>query len=413
MQSLLQFVVGILSARYLGPSDYGLINYASAVIAFFVPIMQLGLSSTLVQEYVNDPEKEGEIVGTQLAMSIISALSCIVGVFAFVNVAHHGDKTTILVCMLYSVTLVFQATEMLQYWFQAKLMSKYSSVAMLCAYTAMSLYRIVLLVTGKSVYWFAISHAVEFFVAGVFLVVAYRKHGTQRMSCSFKLAKKMFAKSKYYIAAALMVVLYNGIANVLLVQIHGETENGYFAAANTCVMAVHFVYMAVIDTARPMILESRKDSVESFEQNIARVYSFTTWTAILQGLVFTLFAGLIIRILYGEEYALAIPALQVLVWNRSFSYMGHVRNIWILGEERHNLLWIINLGGAIASLVLNLLLIPIWGACGAALASVVTQFFTNVIMGFILKPIRPNNQLLLRGMNPKFAMELIKTFLAR
>jgi O-antigen/teichoic acid export membrane protein len=77
------------------------------------------------------------------------------------------------------------------------------------------------------------------------------------------------------------------------------------------------------------------------------------------------------------------------------------------------LLWIINLGGAIASLVLNLLLIPIWGACGAAVASVLVQIFTNVIMGYILKPIRRNNVLLLRGLNPKFAMELIKTFLAR
>lgn len=413
VQSLIQFVVGILSARYLGPSNYGLINYASSVIAFFLPIMQLGLSSTLVQEYVTAPKREGEIVGTQLAMTIVSALACMVGVFAFVSIAHPGDQTTILVCVLYSVTLVFQATELLQYWFQAKLMSKYSSVAMLCAYTAMSAYRIFLLVTEKSVFWFAISHAVEYFVASVFLFVSYRNHGTQKISFSFPLAKKLFAKSRHYILPALMVVLYNSIANVLIIQICGETENGYFAAANTCVMIVHFVYMAVVDTMRPIILENHRDSFNLFERNLSRMYSFTTWVAILQSFVFVVCAGLIVKILYGEAYLPAIPVLQILIWNRPFSYMGHVRNIWILGEEKHTELWKINLGGAVASLILNLLLIPTWGACGAAVASVLVQIFTNVIMGYILKPIRRNNYLILRGLNPKLAVDLVKTFLAR
>ena len=103
----------------------------------------------------------------------------------------------------------------------------------------------------------------------------------------------------------------------------------------------------------------------------------------------------------------------MLVWNTAFSYIGYIRNIWILGEEKHSELWKINLGGAVASLVLNLLLIPTWGACGAAVASVLVQIFTNVIMGYILKPIRRNNYLILQGLNPKLAVELVKTFLAR
>ena len=56
VQSLLQLVVGMLSARYLGPSNYGLISYAASVVAFMVPVMQLGMSATLVQEYLNTPE---------------------------------------------------------------------------------------------------------------------------------------------------------------------------------------------------------------------------------------------------------------------------------------------------------------------------------------------------------------------
>ena len=407
MQAVVQFVVGMLSARYLGPSNYGLISYASSVVAFFVPVMQLGLSSTLVQEYVATPEKEGKILGTQLVMTMVSAIACMVGVFAFSAISHPGEPVTILVCVLYSITLLFQALELMQYWFQAKLLSKYSSLATLCAYVAMSAYKIYLLISGKSVYWFAVSHAAEYCVTGVILLWAYKKYGSQKMAFSWPLAKEMFAKSKYYIVAAIMVVVFNAVANIFLVQIHGETENGFYAAAATCVGAPTFVFLAIIDTARPVILESRGLSREAFERNVIRLYAMVVWLSVAQSVAFTIFASLIIRILYGAEYLPAIPVLQILVWNRAFSYMGYVRNIWILGEEKHKVLWIINLCGAVVSIALNALLIPRWGARGAAVASVLVQIFTNLVMGFILKPIRRNNYLLIKGLNPRYILELL------
>ena len=55
VQAFLQLVITMLTARYLGPSNYGVINYAASVIAFAVPVMQLGVRNTLVQELVAAP----------------------------------------------------------------------------------------------------------------------------------------------------------------------------------------------------------------------------------------------------------------------------------------------------------------------------------------------------------------------
>lgn len=412
IQSVIQLVVGMLTARYLGPSNYGLINYAASIVAFFVPVMQLGLQSTLVQEYVDRPEaEEGKIVGTQLVMNMIAAIACMIGVTSFVAVANPGETTTIVVCVLYSASMFCQSIEMLQYWFQARLKSKYSSLAMLGAYVVVSAYKIYLLVYGKSVYWFAFSHAVEYGVTGLLLLWAYKKVGTQKISFSWKILKEMFSKSRLYIVATLMVVVYGRIGNVLLTQMFGEAENGFYATAMACVQLPGFVFLAIIDTARPVVLESRKESKEAFEKNISRVYALTTWLALAQSVAYTVLAKLLIQFLYGDEYLPAIPVMQILVWSTAFSYMGYVRNIWILGEEKDNVLWIINLSGAVASVLINLLLISELGACGAAIASVATQIFTNVITGFILKPIRRNNQLLLKGMNPKLMIEMISMIL--
>ena len=406
-QSLLQLIVGMLSARYLGPSNYGLINYASSVVAFFVPIMQLGLQSTLVQEYVDKPEKEGQLIGTALVMNMTSAVACMVGVTTFATVANRGEPTTILVCALYSASLFFQAIEMLQYWFQAKLFSKYSSLAMLVSYITVSAYKIYLLASGKSVYWFALSHAVEYGVTGLLLLITYRRKGTQKLQFSFDVARDMLSSSKHYIVAMLMVVVYNSTGNVMLKHIFGEAETGYFATAVTCTSLTGFIFNAIIDTARPVVLESRKKSIAAFEKNVSRTYALTTWLSLAQSVMFTIFAPLIVHLLYGEEYMPTVPVLQILVWNTAFSYMGYVRNIWILGEEKHKILWVINASGAAANILLNVWLIPLWGACGAAVASVLTQIFTNFVLGFILKEIRANNRLILKSLNPKLLLDMV------
>ena len=73
------------------------------------------------------------------------------------------------------------------------------------------------------------------------------------------------------------------------------------------------------------------------------------------------------------------------------------------------MLWKINLTGAVANVLLNAVLIPRWGAVGAAFASLVTQFFTNFILGFLFRPIRENNRLMLTGIDPRFLVRMVRS----
>lgn len=410
IQSLLQMVVGMLCARYLGPSNYGLINYASSVLAFAMPIMRLGLNATLVNELIEDPEKEGEIMGTALAMNMLSSLICMAGVFCFVSVANYGDTTTIIVCVLYSISLFFGALEMIQYWFQYKLMSKYSSVVMLIAYIVVSAYKIFLLASAKSIYWFALTNSIDYGIISASLIIIFLLKG-QRFSFSFDRAKKLLSTSKHYILASMMVVVFQSTDHIMLTTMVGSAENGFYSAAITCATVTQFVYLAIIDSFRPMILSEKKENNPRFEHNISRLYCLISYLALAQSLVFSIFAELIVTVLYGRDYTATIPVLRILTWYFIFSCMGTVRNIWILAEQKQKYLWRINLSGALANIAMNAFLIPLAGARGAAFASFLTQFFTNFILGFIIKPIRKNNILLLRGLYPGFVVREFKGFL--
>jgi len=411
VQAFLGLIITMLSARYLGPSGYGLINYAASIVTFVVPVMQLGLRSTLVKEFIDKPDTQGETLGTALLMNIVSALACMIGIAVFVTIANRNEPTTLIVCMLYSVNLLFQALEMSQYWFQSKLLSKYTSLTMLFAYFVASAYKIFLLVTQKSIYWFAVSQAIDYMIVAIVLLVIYYKIGGQRLSFSLSRGKDMLRRSKHYIIAGMMVMVFQQTDKIMLKIMLDDAATGYYAAAVACAGMTSFVFAAVIDSVRPVILETKGQSIHAYEQNVSRLFSIIFYMSLIQCIFMTLLAAPIIHILYGVEYYASIDALRLVVWYTTYSYFGSVRNVWILAEEKQRYLWIINLSGALVNVVLNFALIPVWGIMGAAFASFVTQFFTNFILGFIMQPIRDCNRLMLRGINPKFAYREMKTLL--
>ncbi len=402
VQAVLALIISMITARYLGPSNYGLLNYAMSVVAFVLPVMRLGLTSILVQEFISEPEKEGETLGTSIILSLISAVVCVIGVNLFVSLANAGETDTLIVCALYSSILIFQVFEVFNYWFQSKLQAKYSSIIALIAYGVVSAYKIYLLITQKSIYWFSVANTLDYLIIAVGLFVIYKKRCGQKLSFNKKRAKKLLSVSKFYIISDLMVVVFAQTDRVMLKAMIDNAATGYYSAAITCAGMTQFVFAAIIDSMRPTIFEGKKVSEEAYKLNLARLFSIITYMSLLQSIFMTLLAPIIIRILYGTQYTASISALQIVVWYTTFSYLGSARNIWILAEGKQKYLWQINLFGALANVILNAVLIPILGVNGAAIASLVTQFLTNVVTGYIFKPISGVNEIIVKGFNPKF-----------
>ena len=312
-QSLVALVVGMLTARYLGPSNYGLLSYASSIVAFVVPIMNLGLNNILVQEVTNNPDEEGRIFGTSLILSVVSAFACIFGVSTYTFLVDSNEPTTNWVVILYSVLLIFQALELMQYWFQAKLLSKYMSIASLLAYIFVA------------------------FLIAIFLILAYKKLGGQHLSFSKDTALRMLSSSKHYIIADLMVTIFAQTDRIMLKLILNEEAVGYYSAAVTCACITSFVFVAIIDSMRPSIFAYKKaGDLERYEKGISRTYCIIIYLALGQCVLMTVFAKIIIVVLYGGAFEPSVITLRIVVWFTTFSYMGAVRNIWILGEGKQS-----------------------------------------------------------------------------
>ena len=394
-QMVLAFFVGVLTARYLGPGQYGIINYVAAYVAFFTSFCTLGINSIIVKEFADEPEKQGETIGTTLILRGTSSMLSAIMIVAIVAVLDHDEPTTIVVAILSSIALLFHVADTFNYWFQSRYQSKVTSIATLIAYAVTSAYRIVLLASNRSIEWFAFASSIDYFCIAIVLFASYKKYDGQKLRFSWMTAKRLLGKSYHYILAGMMVAIYGQTDKMMLKQMLSEEAVGYYSLASTINNMWVFVLAAIIDSITPTIIHLFKTNKLMYERKNRQLYAIVLYTSFAVAIGFMLLGKLFIRIVYGEAYLNAVGPLKIICWYTAFSYLGVARNTWIVCENQQKYLKFITGGAAIANVCLNLALIPLWGASGAAAASLITQVLTITLIPWIIKDMRPNVKLMI------------------
>lgn len=397
IQMVINLIVGLITARYLGPSNYGLINYAGAYTAFFSSFCTLGINSVIVKEFVDNPDKTGEIIGTTLGMRAVSSFLSALAIIGISFFADAGEPTTILVVALSTIGMVFQIFDTFNYWFQSRLQSKTTAIVTLIAYVATSIYKVVLLVLKKPVTYFAFSTSVDYICIAVLLLISYKKYKGAKFSFSKDYGKELLKKSAHFILPGLMVAIYGQTDKIMLKHMISDTEIGYYSTAVSLCNMWCFVLAAIIDSLYPPIMEAFKTDREEFDRKNKILYAIVFYLSVFVSVIFTIFGSFIVNLLYGKEYAGAVAPLRVITWYTAFSYLGVARNAWIVCLDKQKYLKYLYLSAAIANVGLNVLFIPMWGATGAAVASLSAQIITTFVVPFFMKDLRKNSVMMLQA----------------
>ncbi len=398
VQMVLSFIIGMISARYLGPSNFGVINYAAAIVAFFTSIANLGMEGVLVNEFTRKEYKNSEVLGTSLVMGLVSSIISSVLVVLLVGVLKQWDSLMIVVTFLQSLTLVFKAFNVFDYWFQSKLRSKYPSIIKCLSYIVMSAYKIFLLVTNKSVIWFAFSLGVDTLSIALGLMICYFVIEKGKIGFNGRLIWHILTQSAPFIISGLVSVIYTQMDKVMIEQfLNDSAQTGLYSAALTVCTTWLFLPQAFITSARPVILGMKDRNDSRYIVRLKQLYSFIIWGCIAVAAAITICAPIIIKILYGDAYAAAANTLRIVIWYTVFAMIGTARGIWILCEKKNKYVWRYLIVGSIVNVILNACLIPYLGITGAALATVFAQFTSAIIAPVFYKETRIHTKYVLES----------------
>ena len=403
-QMAINFVLTIMISRYLGPANYGVLNYGATLVSIFLVFTKLGLDTMISNELIQHRDKEGKIIGTSIAMRLISAILSICAIAILVFVLQFNSPIIIITSIIQSLALLFQAFYIFDYWFQSYFKSKYVSIAKAIAYTVMAGYKFWLLATGKDVVWFAAATVIECIIMAILLLIFYRINNGQRIGFDFSLGKNLLKRSYHFIISGVMVLLYTQIDKIMIGQMQDDFQLGLYSAALAVCLLITFIPDAILTSARTSVFNAKKTS-KYYLKKLKQTYALIFWICAAMALIISIASPIIIGIIYGEQYVDAIPTLSLLVWYVPLSQLGVARAIWIVCENKNKYSKYYTFWGVGMNVGLNIFMIPLWGIFGAAVATIITEIFTLFITPLLYKETRIHTKYVIEAMIFNFKEE--------
>lgn len=411
---LLQLVVGSLSARYLGPSNYGLINYGASIISFFSIICRLGLDSVIINEMIKQPEKRGSYLGSALVMRLFTSIASLFCIMGIVRILEPDNPALYIITGLQSFAVILQSYEVFSYWFQLNLRMKYVSIATMIAQTAVGIWRISLLANNASIYYFAFSSSIQYLVCGAVVIFFFVKENKDlKLRFSRFDSKYLLMRSYHFIISGIAVTFYSQIDKIMIGKYLSAEQVGFYTAAASIATMWEFVPNALINSASPIIIKLKQSSQEKFIERFQQLLLCVTMLSVVVGIGVSVLGKLAVMILYGNKYLPAVNALNILIWSTGFAMIGTARGIWIVAEDLNKYTKYYIFIGAAVNFILNCFAIRVCGITGAAITTLVSQIVVAFISPLLFKQTRVFDTMYFNGLRkaPQLISPIIKTLL--
>jgi len=397
-------VIGIWVARYLGPADFGLLSFALSFVALFGMAGRLSIDPVAVRELTKHPEKEREILGSVFRLKLLGSLAATALVLPAAWLAQPDNPLFVLLVIVTGIGVLFNATDAIDVFYQAKVLSKYVVQARAIAFLTISVIKVGLILGEYSVIWFALAGTLEVALGAVLMTWAYRRREGGMSGWGGRSGTTMLLLKDGWplITSSLLIVIHTRIDQVMIGQMLGEAQVGLYSAAINVSEAWLFVPGLVVQTVMPYFVQLRGRDVARYRQRLMQLYSAMFWIGVTAGVATILLGRQVIILLFGEGYAGAYGPLVFTIWTGIFIAQAVARGIWMISENLQIYRLFNNLLVVPVNVALNYLWIPEYGINGAAAASLISVAVGTWLVPLVFSSLRQSNLDMMRSVNPRY-----------
>jgi O-antigen/teichoic acid export membrane protein len=388
VRAALLLAVGAWIARVHGPSVFGQYTYALTFVALFLGIANLGANELVVRDLAHAPQHAAHTLGTVFVLRLATGLLCWALAVLSVHLLRPQDAAATRLVALVGMGLVLQATDTVDLWLQSQSRNQLAVSAKLIACVAGNLIRIGLVIAQAPLWALALSVALDAALTSLALGLAYRRApsaGGWRFDQHF--ASSLLRQSWPFMLSGVAVLVYMRIDQLMIREMLGDAALGLYSSAATVSQMWYFVPVALCTALAPHIARKKQQHDDAaYMLALERVFRLFAVGSLALTLATMLMARPLIHMFYGPDYAAAAPILAIHVWSNVFVFLGVAQGLWLVNERLGRLTLYRTLLGAGASVVGNLVLIPLWGLEGAALSTVLAMFLSAVASNAVLAP---------------------------
>lgn len=363
-------------SRVLGAEANGKISFTASVITYFSMFAQLGIPTYGIRECARCRDDEDKLTKTVQELLMINGISMLIA-YAILGISVffiNKFKQEPILLMIQSLTIVLNVIGM-EWLYQAVEQYQYITFRNI----AFKLISIVLMFL-----W--VHNPGDYIIYGGLTVLSGSGSYILNLWNSRKILKRKLYKGQYefrchmkpiitFFALSIAVSIYTSMDTVMLGLISNDKEVAYYALATKIKMVLATTISAIGPVLLPRIAYClKRKEIEKFHSYIEKSLHFVALVAFPMAIYFMLLSVNVISILGGKEYIPAIRCMQIITLAIIPLGFGNIATSQILTPTgREQFIMYSTICGAVINLVANVIMIPKWGADGAALATVIAE----------------------------------------
>lgn len=378
----LAFIGTVIVARYLGPEDFGSLAYALSLAALFGAAGHMGLHGLVVREIVKLPDLRPATLGTAVILKLfgVAAGYAILVLYAWL---YEGAGTTqFYLIVVAGLALLFQPLAVIDYWFQAFVQARYTVIAKVSSHGLATGLKLFLVFAGAGLVYFALAHLFQALLTALFLIgVFYLKAVNKPSQWVFRRdrAKDLLRQGWVIYLGSIFAVIYLKVDLVMLRWLSDTAEVGQYAVAAQLSAAWYFIPTAIVVSFFPKLIQLRDRNEPLFYRRFQQLFDMLFVMALIVALAVTFLAPWLVALLFGSDYSASASILMIHIWAAIFIFMRAALSKWILIENA--LYFSLFTQGLVAAsnVLLNYLLIPLYGGVGAAYATLISYAIASFL----------------------------------
>jgi O-antigen/teichoic acid export membrane protein len=399
--------VGIWVARYLGPSKFGIYSYVLAFVSIFSGIAKLGLDGVLVRDLVAHPQEHKIYLGSAFWLKVFGAIAMLILIGVALQITNNDLSIDIYILIIAS-GIIFQSFEVIDFYFQSKIQSKFVSLCKILQLCISSILKIYFVLTGAELIWFVLIALIDQLTIALSLYWAFRnqKGSNFYFAFNFSIARKILIDSWPFIFSSLAVAIYMRIDQLMIKQMINEHELGIYSAALKISEVWYFIPTIISSSLAPAILNAKKTDEKLYQLRLLRLIKLLTWLSIFLAVIITFSSDKLIDLTFGPAYQSSVGVLNIQIWSGVFVFIGVASSVFFVAENYAKKVLYRTLLGAVTNVILNFYFIPKYGISGAAYATLFSQFLANFLYDFFDSDIKALLIIKIKSFLPIFTIKL-------
>lgn len=375
------FIWTILIARYLGVTDYGILSFVISFVMILGIGEDMGTTTYSIREISRDKSLTSKFLKNILPLKGVLSLVLLIITMTYLHIFNYDYLIIKVTFIMFLETIFISFCNFLSGVFQAHENLKPSSIGLIITNATLVILTILVIYFDLGLLAIAISYAFVYLIYFVYLYhYTIKDFGFPKYEFDLAFWKKTLIKSLPFGLTMIFYSLYFSIDVVMIYWLSNDYATGLYNSAFKIISvftAFYVIYQYVIYPLMSKLYAEDTNLLKvSFEQSFK--YSLLILLPISIGVYF--YSPYLIGLIYSNQYALASPAMQILIWTVVFLFINGVATSLLNSIGKEVSVTKIYLIAAIFNIVLNYITIPIWSYIGASITTVLSEILILILM---------------------------------